>query len=197
MTRSARLLAACAAAVIASAAASASAPQAKPAPEVRRAFDLVRHDGAAVTDRSFHGQVLLVFFGFTTCPDVCPMGLATVARATRHLEDRGIRVTPVFITVDPDRDTTELLRQYVKEFHPRMVGLTGSPRNIAHAAAAYGVQYGVQKTPATYYVWHTSNTFLVGPRGALLETFGPYVSPAEVVSKTSAALRANQQNSIQ
>jgi protein SCO1/2 len=172
-------------------------PAAGPPAAVRRAFDLVRHDGVAVTDRSYHGKPLLVFFGFTTCPDVCPTGLAAIATAARRLDAAGIEVTPVFITVDPDRDTPALLAAYVKEFHPRMVGLTGSARNLAHVAAAYGVQYGVRKDAKSYYVWHSGNTYLVGTRGELLETFKPYASTAEIFEASRRVLSPRQQNSTQ
>lgn len=155
---------------------------AKAPPKVRRAFDLVRHDGARVTDQTFRGKPMLVFFGFVSCPDVCPTGLAAVSQATRRLDAHGIEVTPVFISIDPDRDTPELLRNYVKEFHPRMVALTGTSRKIAHAAAAFGVQYGIRKNAAAYYVWHSSSTYLVGPTGDLLETFPPYASTETIVN---------------
>ncbi len=160
----------------------------KPPPSVRRAFSLVQHDGQAVTDRTFHGKTLLIFFGFTTCPDVCPVGLAVMSQVAKHLERDGIEVTPVFITVDPERDTPPLLTHYVKQFHPRMVGLTGSRENISNAAAAFGVQFGVQKSTDTYYVWHSSNTFLVGPRGELLATFAPYASADAIVAGTRKAV---------
>jgi protein SCO1/2 len=131
---------------------------------------------------------MLVFFGFTTCPDVCPTGLAAIASAARRLDEAGIEVTPVFITVDPDRDTQALLAAYVKEFHPRMVGLTGSRRNVGHAAAAYGVQYGIRKDAKSYYVWHSGSTYLVGAAGDLLETFKPYASTREIVEGSQRAL---------
>ena len=161
--------------------------------QVRRAFDLVRDDGTRVTDKSFHGTPLLVFFGFATCPDVCPTGLAVISKAVRELERGGVPVTPLFITVDPDRDTPQLLHQYVKQFHPRMVGLTGSQRDIANAAAAYGVDFGVQKNAGAYYVWHSSSTYLVGPRGELLETFPPYTN-AETIVKDARAKLAKSAN---
>jgi protein SCO1/2 len=176
-------------------AAGAKAPPASS--PVRRALDLVDQDGVRVTDRTFHGRPLLVFFGFVSCPDVCPTGLATVAKATRQLEARGIAVTPVFITVDPERDGPQLLRQYVREFHPRMVGLTGSKTQVAQAAAAYGVQYGVQKNAGAYYVWHSSETFLVGARGELLDTLAPHAPAEAIVASAAAKLPRKRQDSTQ
>lgn len=157
-------------------------------PGVRRAFELVQHDGQNVTDRTFHGKTLLVMFGFASCDDVCPMGLSTISKAAEHLERAGIDVTPVFISVDPDRDTLPLLGKYVKNFHPRMVALTGSRKNISNATAAFGVQFGVRKSAETYYVWHSSETFLVGPRGDLLATFTPYATADAVVTGARNAI---------
>ena len=161
------------------------------APPVRRAFDLIRDDGTRATDKSFHGTPLLVFFGFATCPDVCPTELATISKAVRELERAGIAVTPLFITVDPDRDTPKLLHEYVQQFHPRMIGLTGSQREIANAAAAYGVDFGVQKNAGAYYVWHSSSTYLVGPGGDLLETFPPYTNAETMVKDARTRLAKN------
>jgi protein SCO1/2 len=189
---------ACAAAVVPGEALAHAPPPgleaAKPPAAVRRAFDLVRHDGVAVTDRAFHGKPMLVFFGFTTCPDVCPTGLATMAKSVRQLEAAAIHVTPVFITVDPDRDTPALLAQYVKEFHPRMVGLTGAAQNVSHAAAAFGVQHGVTKNAQTYYVWHTSRTYLVGANGELLETFPPHASADTIAKGARRVLQPTRQS---
>ena len=166
----------------------AQAKSRKPIEKVRRAFSLVRHDGQQVTDMDFHGKNLLIFFGFTDCPDVCPTHLVTISHAATQLDRIGIKITPVFITVDPETDTPELLAPYVQAFHPRMVGLTGTRQNISNVAAAYGVEFGVQKSSKAYYVWHSSYIYFVGPTGKLLETFPPYVATNNIVAGVKVLL---------
>ena len=104
-------------------------------------FSLVGTDGKPVTDRDFRGRYMLIFFGFTHCPDICPAELQVIAQALDKLGDKGKNVVPVFITLDPERDTPQVMAEYVKSFGPNFVGLTGSPEAIATAAKAYRVAY--------------------------------------------------------
>src|SRR5665213_1531976 len=108
-------------------------------------FALVDQDGRRVSDRDFAGVYRIVYFGYTHCPDVCPTDLATLGQALTRFatEDpaRAARVQPLFITVDPERDTPAVLRQYVASFHPRLKGLTGSPTEIAAVAREYLASY--------------------------------------------------------
>src|SRR6185312_12588134 len=104
-------------------------------------FTLVGKDGKPVTDQDFRGKYMLVFFGFTHCPDICPAELQMVAEALDRLGDKANEVIPIFISVDPERDTPEVLAAYVKSFGPKFVGLTGSPDQIAAATKAYRVSY--------------------------------------------------------
>ena len=132
-------------------------------------FTLTDHTGKRVTDRDFRGRTLLVFFGFTYCPDVCPSGLQVVAAALDKLGPKGQSVTPVLISIDPERDTPAQLAAYVKSFHPRLVGLTGTPAEIEAVAKAYRVY--VKKVPdpkstAGYTIDHTSIIYVMGPDGA-------------------------------
>ena len=105
-------------------------------------FTLTSHDGRRVSESDFAGRYRLVYFGFTFCPDVCPTDLQVLAAGLRRFEasdaERAARVQPLFVTVDPARDTPEALRAYVANFHPRLVGLTGSEEEIARVARAYG-----------------------------------------------------------
>ncbi len=138
-------------------------------------FTLVDHTGAPRTDRDFHGRFMLVFFGYTNCPDICPTGLTTMAAALDALGARAAQVQPLFITVDPERDT-EVLADYVAHFHPRLVGLSGSQAQVGAAVRAYRVHRGKVVTSADagaddYLVTHSSLTFLMDPDGAFLTLF--------------------------
>ena len=105
------------------------------------AFALIDHTGAPRTDRDFRGKLLLIYFGFTYCPDICPTDLQNIGLAIDQLGAAGDKVQPLFITVDPERDTPEHLAQYVQMFHPRLIGLTGDSAAILAAADAYKVYY--------------------------------------------------------
>ncbi len=149
-------------------------------------FSLVNTEGERVRASDFEGGYTLVLFGYTFCPDVCPMSLIKITRAIDMLAEqapeKAERVTPVFITVDPERDDVEAMRDYVSHFHPRMVGLTGSPSDIEEAAAAYQVVYWrVESEQTTQYTMaHTAYTFLMDPNGRLVTRFDHDVSPESV-----------------
>ena len=154
-------------------------------------FSLVDHTGRAVTEADFAGRFLLVYFGFTYCPDVCPTELGTIAAALDALEDQGARVTPVLITVDPERDTPEALADYVSRFHPRMVGLTGTPQQIAAVARAYRVFYAKVNRPemTQYLVDHSSFIYLVGPDARVRALFRPEMAPEAIAQAVRGQLR--------
>ena len=116
-------------------------PQRKGPPAIGGPFTLVNHSGETVTDTDFHGRFLLVFFGYTYCPDICPTTLTTITEALDRLGPDGDKVTPVFVSVDPERDRPEYLKEYLAYFHPRLVGLRGTPEQVAAAAGAYRVYY--------------------------------------------------------
>jgi protein SCO1/2 len=156
--------------------ASACSPRAPEAPPlegaaVGGAFSLTNQDGGRTSDRDFAGRYRLVYFGYTYCPDVCPVDLQQLAQGLRHFEKqdpvRGARVQPIFITVDPARDTPTVLKQYVAAFHPRLVGLTGSEQEIAQVAKAFAVYY-VKRDEAgagEYLMDHARTALLFGPKG--------------------------------
>jgi protein SCO1/2 len=133
-------------------------------------FTLVDHGGRPVTEQTFRGQYTLVFFGFTYCPDVCPTTLADVATVLERLGPLAERVQPLFITVDPERDSPSVLASYVQTFHPRIVGLTGTPEQVHAAAKAYKVYYRkVDDGRGGYLMEHTAVLFLADPEGRHLE----------------------------
>lgn len=141
--------------------------------KVGGAFSLTDHTGRAVTEKSFRGAFMLVYFGYTACPDVCPLGLGVMAEAIDLLGPSGKRVRPVFITLDPERDTKAILAEYVEAFHPRLVGLTGTREQIDQTVRAFHVRYAVYHdvTTGTAQFDHTSYVYLMGPDGAFLTHF--------------------------
>ena len=104
-------------------------------------FELTDQDGNTVTDQTYKGKLMLIYFGFTYCPDACPTALGVMSAALDKLDVAAERVVPMLITVDPERDTPAVLKDYVSNFHPRMVGLTGTPEQVAQVAKAYRVFY--------------------------------------------------------
>lgn len=131
-------------------------------------FSLVDGDGHPVTDRSFRGRFMLVYFGYTFCPDVCPATLTDVADAMDRLGPKADRVQALFITIDPRRDTEAVVKQYAANFTPRLIGLTGTSDAVADAARAYRVYYAMHRTgagPDDYSMDHSSILYLMGPDG--------------------------------
>jgi protein SCO1/2 len=136
------------------------------------AFTLTDQNGRRVTDRDFAGRYRLVYFGYTFCPDVCPTDLQKIGAGLRRFEQvdtaRAGRVQPIFITVDPARDTPDVMRRYVANFHPRLIGLTGSEQDIAAAARTFRVTRQLPEAatrPRDYLVDHSQITVLYGPQG--------------------------------
>jgi protein SCO1/2 len=145
-------------------------------------FTLINQHGETVTDESLRGQYLLIYFGYTYCPDVCPTELQAMSQAVDQLGADGAKVTPVFITVDPARDTAEQLAAYAPNFHPRLLALTGSAQQIADVAGAYRVYYKkAEDDSATDYLMdHSSIIYLMGPDGAFLTHFAYGTTPDEM-----------------
>ncbi|MBV8616909.1 MAG: SCO family protein [Acetobacteraceae bacterium] len=134
-------------------------------------FTLENGNGQAVTDRDFRGKYMLVYFGYTYCPDVCPTTLTELAGALDKLGPKAARVQPVFITVDPQRDTPATIKQYTSAFSPRIVGLTGTPEQIAAVERAYHVFAAKHVTgpgPNDYGMDHSSVLYLMGPNGRFI-----------------------------
>ena len=138
-------------------------------PQIGGHFALSTPDGRRVTDTTFRGKWLLVYFGYTSCPDVCPTTLSAMALALDKLGPLADKVQPVFITVDPERDTSKIVGEYVKDFDPRFVGLVGSPQEIGTAAEQFHVYYRVRQLGNNEYVVdHSSFIYLLDPNGAFV-----------------------------
>ena len=127
-------------------------------------FTLVDETGRTVTDADVLTQPSLVYFGYTFCPDVCPLDNARNAEAVDILEERGLDVTPVFISIDPERDTPEVLADFTENLHPKMIGLTGTPDQVKEASRAYKTYYKKQDSDDEFYlVDHSTFTYLMLP----------------------------------
>jgi cytochrome oxidase Cu insertion factor (SCO1/SenC/PrrC family) len=155
-------------------------------------FVLVDHNGKTRTQADFQGKLMLVYFGFTYCPDVCPTDLQSIGLAVDQLGPAKDAVQPLFITLDPDRDTAQQLADYVPMFHPRLIGLTGDPTSIRQAARAYKVYYA--KVPradgSDYTVDHSGYIYLMDRAGQYLGFFPPGTPPdrmADVIRPLAAA----------
>ncbi|HQU69703.1 MAG TPA: SCO family protein [Albidovulum sp.] len=148
-------------------------------------FALADSDGKIRTNAEFRGKFLLVFFGFTNCPDVCPTTLAEVAQVMDNLGPEADKVQPIFISVDPERDRRLGLRAYTEAFHASILGLAGTEAETRAAAQSFKIFYGRQndaKSPDGYTMSHSSGLFLVGPDGAWLRQFGFGTPAADILS---------------
>ena len=155
-------------------------PVGTPAQAVGGPFTLTDHTGQPVSDTDFRGRHMLVYFGFTFCPDICPTELGTMTRAIAALGPAGESVVPLLITIDPGRDTPEALADYVRLFDERLIGLTGTEEEIAAVADAYRVYYARapgSDDPQTYMMDHSAFIYLMGPDGQNLTVFPQGVAP--------------------
>ena len=150
-------------------------------------FTLIDHTGRQVTDSDFKGKFMLIFFGYTYCPDICPTTLTEISDAVNMLGDQQEDVVPVFVTVDPERDTTEHLGEYVTFFHPRLVGLTGSLEQIADVARAYKIYFRKGEIPdddpGGYLVDHSSIAYLIGRDGDFVTHFSHGTTPEDMARR--------------
>jgi cytochrome oxidase Cu insertion factor (SCO1/SenC/PrrC family) len=143
-------------------------------------FKLTDPEGRQWSLSDFQGKLVLLYFGFTYCPDVCPTDLAAIGQLVRSLGADGEQLQPVFVTLDPQRDTREVLRAYATSFHPRFVSLSGSEEEIGRVATAYKVYFEKVRPPGAraYFIDHTAYTFLLGRDGKFITLFPPG-TPAE------------------
>lgn len=153
------------------------------------AFELTDQDGKTVRDTDFAGKHRIIYFGYSYCPDVCPIDLQKVSQGFALFEkqqpERARAIQPIFITIDPRRDTPEVLKQYVEAFHPRLIGLTGTPEQIKAVADAYLVMYKAQEPEGAdangYLVDHSRQAYLMGPKGEPIALL-PYDGTPEQVA---------------
>lgn len=149
-------------------------------------FELVSETGETVTDVDVITKPTLVYFGYTFCPDVCPLDSARNASAAYILEDQGIDIGTVFITIDPPRDTVEVVGDFTDNFHDDMIGLTGSPDQIKAASQAYKTYYRAQDGDPEYYlVDHTTQTYLMFPETGFATFFRRDTTPEQIAEITA------------
>ena len=156
------------------------------------AFQLTDENGRTVTDKDVLSKPSLVYFGYTYCPDVCPIDVARNAEAVDVLAEQGYDVTPVFISVDPHRDTPAVLKEWTDGIHPKLIGLTGTEDQIRAAAQAYKTFYQTPDAPAdeSYPVEHMTQTYLMLPGRGFADFFGREDSADTVAQKTACFLEA-------
>jgi len=157
-------------------------------------FTLIDENGKTVTDTDVINQPSLLYFGYTFCPDVCPLDNSRNAEAVEILEDRGTIVQPVFISVDPQRDTPETLADFTDNLHPRMLGLTGSPEQVKAASMAYRTFYQKQEPEDGdedyYLIDHSTFTYLVFPEDGFIEFFRRDLTPEAMADKVQCFMDA-------
>ncbi len=148
-------------------------------------FTLTDENGKTVTDKDVITGPTLVYFGYTFCPDVCPLDNARNAEAVDILESKGKMVTPVFISFDPERDTPETLREFTDIMHPRMLGLTGTPDQIKAASSAYKTYYKKQADgdPKYYLIDHSTFTYFMMPEVGFVDFFDRDISAADMATR--------------
>lgn len=154
-------------------------------------FELTAHTGQRVRLSDFRGKLVVLYFGYTFCPDVCPTSLSTLARAMKRLGPQADRVQVLMITVDPERDTPEQLATYMSYFDPRFIGLTGTPDEIAAAATPFGIYYQrhAGSSASSYLVDHTATLTVLDAQGRLKLVLPFGVSPEDVAADLAHLLR--------
>jgi cytochrome oxidase Cu insertion factor (SCO1/SenC/PrrC family) len=154
-------------------------------------FELVAHTGATVRDEDFRGKYMLISFGYTYCPDICPTELQVISAALDRLGEKAKDIQPIFITIDPERDTPQVLAQYMPNFHPRYLGLTGSQEAIDKAAKAYRVYYAKSDNSSggDYLMDHSSIIYLMDKQGTFLKHFSYETDANALAAAIEAAIQ--------
>lgn len=164
-------------------------------PLIGGSFELTDHSGNRVTDKDFLGKYLLVYFGYTYCPDVCPTELQVIANAIDKLGEKSADITPLFVSIDPERDTPEQLASYVEHFHKKMVGLTGSAEDIRNIAKLYKVYYSKaedgdadESSEADYLMNHSNIIYFMDKEGHYVTHFTHTTDPDALAKKIAKLL---------
>jgi protein SCO1/2 len=169
----------------------AAQPQGSGVALVGGPFSLTDQDGRRVTEKDFLGRYMLVFFGFTYCPDICPTELQVMTAALDAMGPAAEKIQPVFVSVDPERDTPEVMKAYVANFGPRLIGLTGTPEEIAAMAKAYRVYYAKaanQNAPGDYLMDHSSIIYLMDEDGSFVKHFAYTTDVEKLTSELKKAV---------
>nr|XP_006819714.1 PREDICTED: protein SCO1 homolog, mitochondrial-like isoform X2 [Saccoglossus kowalevskii] len=160
-------------------------------------FDLIDHDGKPTSNKDFLGKWVLLYFGFTHCPDICPDELEKMCLAVDKINSIKTipDITPIFITIDPERDSPQAMKEYCKEFHPNLIGLTGAKEKVEEAARSYRVYYsaGPKDEDNDYIVDHTIIMYLINPEGAFLDYYGQNKNDDEIAGSIASHMRKYKQ----
>ncbi len=156
-------------------------------------FELIHHTGKVVSDESFRGRYLFMYFGFTHCPATCPGTLLQMTSILNQLEavdaKKANKITPLFVSVDPDRDTPDVIENYISHFHDRFEGLTGTKEQLTDLINAYGSYFSYSPTEGDdYTVNHSSYLYLIGPDGKYVTHFTPDETDAQIIQSISEKL---------
>jgi cytochrome oxidase Cu insertion factor (SCO1/SenC/PrrC family) len=155
----------------------------------QRDFVLSDTNGHEINLAAFHGKWALLFFGFTNCPDVCPTALLNISNTLKAMGPAADALQPVFVTIDPERDTPSVLKDYLANFDPRIIGLTGTPAQIAAMAKLYQVYYRKQPlSDGSYSMDHSTAFELISPDGVYIRAFRPDDDPGDFAAELSAAM---------
>lgn len=164
-------------------------------------FSLLDHNGNEFTQENLKGQFSLIYFGFTFCPDVCPTSLQKITHLLEDLRRYNIKVLPVFITLDPKRDTISALKSYLSNFHPEIIGLTGSDEQIRHVAEKYKVYYAISEDSKAqtndadkgkyYMLDHSSFIYLMSPDGKYVAHFALHDQEQDMLRRIVNAIKSN------
>ena len=150
----------------------------------------------ALSLKDLRGSVVLLFFGFTSCADVCPISLATISHAFSNLNDNELKLSKsLFISLDPERDTLEKLKKYTGYFHPNIIGVTGTMKKLVKVAEIFGVNFEKKDSPDSalgYVIYHSSKIFVIGPQGALRKTI-PHNTDSKLLSQQIRSLLGRNQ----
>lgn len=165
-----------------------SEAQGEGTPQVGGDFSLVNQDGAAVTNKDFRGKIMLVFFGFTSCPDICPVASATYAKILESLGDKASEVAPIFISIDPETDTPQVLKEYLGKIDKRIIGLTGTGEQTEKAASAYKAYFAkTRNEEGQDQVDHSGFIYIMDKNGAYTQHF-PYDAGADEITASISKL---------
>jgi protein SCO1 len=160
-------------------------------------FTLTSPDGRSVTEQTYRGKWLLVYFGYTSCPDTCPTALLEIAAALKGLGPDADQIQPLFITVDPRRDTPAVIGNYTQSFDPRIIGLTGTPRQIAAVAQEYGVYYVAHRSgpdAENEIIDHSTYLYLMDPEGKFVRGFDANTSGDRLAEAAHDAMAKAREN---
>lgn len=158
---------------------------------IKSKFTLVNHLNEHVTEKDFYGKYMLVFFGFSHCKSICPVGLSILVSAVNKLEELEDEVVPVFITIDPERDSPERLAGFVKLFDPKLIGLTGDLRETDAAAKSYRAYYGKteDESGGSYSYDHSSIIYMIGKQGEYISHFSSTIGAEEIAAKVKNLIK--------